>query len=335
MDGQTDRRDSHAAPSPTRDRAPPPDRLRVVEDFDPNPGNLVMRLFRPDSVRKNPALVVVLHGCLQTAEGYDKGSGWSKLAERCGFILLYPEQRHANNPRNCFNWFDPKDSRRDHGEVRSIRAMITKAVAVHGVDTRRVFICGLSAGGAMTGAMLAAYPDVFRAGAIIAGLPYGTASTTSEALESMFTGRLKPARTWGDVVRAASPHTGPWPSVAIWHGMADTTVKPINAGEIVKQWTDVHGLGSVTPDTERLGAITRRVWRDGQGHARVLEYAIPGMGHGTPVEGIGAIADGTVGPFFLAAGLWSSLRIAQDWDLVDAEGRPRKRRRFSFLGFSF
>jgi poly(hydroxyalkanoate) depolymerase family esterase len=308
--------------------------LQEKTDFGSNPGALRMLTYVPHRLAKSPALVVVLHGCTQTAESYDKGAGWSKLADRGGFVLVYPEQRRSNNAHGCFNWFVGGDTQRGSGEVASIHEMITDAIATYGIDRRRIFICGLSAGGAMAGAMLATYPETFKAGAILAGLPYGAASTTGEALESMYSGRLKAAKSWGDLVRAASPHTGPWPSVAVWHGTADSTVKPINAGEIIKQWTDVHGLVTA-PDEEQVGEITRRSWRNTADQVRVLDYSVPGMAHGTPVEGLGQLDDGAVGPFFLAAGLWSSLRIAQDWGLFDKDGRPSKPKRFWFLGRRF
>ena len=310
-------------------------RLRDVTGFGSNPGNLAMRVHVPAQLPPAPALVVVLHGCTQTAESFDCGSGWSKLAERGGFVLLYPEQRKANNPRNCFNWFNPEDTARDSGEPCSIRQMIGKVVADHGIDRGRVFVCGLSAGGAMAGVMLATYPEVFRAGTIIAGLPYGGASSVGEALESMYVGRVNAARTWGDFVRRASGLAGPWPDVAVWHGTVDGTVKPINAGEIVKQWTDVHGVGAATPRESKLGRITRRAWLDAGGRTRVLDYSVPGMAHGVPLDGRDEAEDGALGPFFLAAGLWSTLEIAKDWGLFDRDGKPRRRRRFRLLGFEF
>ena len=111
--------------------------------------------------------------------------GWSQLAAEQGFAILFPEQRRANNPNLCFNWFVPDDVNRDRGEVLSIRQMIETLVTKHGLDRRRVLITGLSAGGAMAAAMLATYPDVFAAGAIIAGLAYGCASTIPEAFDRM------------------------------------------------------------------------------------------------------------------------------------------------------
>ena len=116
-------------------------------------------------------------------------------------MLLLPEQTAANNPKSCFNWFVPNDTARDRGEVLSIHQMIEKAISAHNVDRERVFITGLSAGGAMTAAMLATYPEVFAAGAIIAGLPYGAAGNVQQAFESMFQGRARTGKEWGDLVR--------------------------------------------------------------------------------------------------------------------------------------
>ena len=156
---------------------------------------------------------------------YDFGAGWSTLADRHGFVLLLPEQQRANNANNCFNWFSAGDIERGRGEAMSIRCMVEKMIVDHEIDRRRVFVTGLSAGGAMTSVMLATYPEVFAAGAIIAGLPYGTAANVKEAFESMGQVRARSAREWGDLVRAASPHQGPWPRVSVWHGGADQVVK--------------------------------------------------------------------------------------------------------------
>src|SRR6185312_12587651 len=113
-----------------------------------------------------PALVVVLHGCRQTPESMDAASGFSKLAKDRGFILLYPEQTHSNNPQKCFNWFRPSEVARDRGELLSIKQMVEHAVKRHRADRARVYVVGLSAGGAMTGALIANYPDMFAGAAI-------------------------------------------------------------------------------------------------------------------------------------------------------------------------
>ena len=116
---------------------PPVSRLTEVAAFGQNPGNLRMFEYVPDRIEASPALVVVLHGCGQTAAGYDYGAGWSTLADRYGFCLLFPQQQAANNPKRCFNWFLPADTERDRGEACSIRQMIDAMVSQHGIDRRR------------------------------------------------------------------------------------------------------------------------------------------------------------------------------------------------------
>ncbi|MBE7220407.1 MAG: PHB depolymerase family esterase, partial [Caulobacteraceae bacterium] len=153
--------------------APP---LVDIEHFGSNPGNLRMRLHVPAGGGEGRPLVVALHGCTQTAAGFGAASGWMALADAHDFLLLLPEQRPANNRKTCFSWFEPHDARRGEGEVESIRQMVDATLAMHGADARRVFVTGLSAGGAMACAMAAAYPELFAGAAIVAGLPYGAAS---------------------------------------------------------------------------------------------------------------------------------------------------------------
>ena len=213
-------------------------RLSEVTGFGSNPGHLRMLTYAPRDLRRASALVIALHGCTQSAAAYDHGSGWSTLADRHGFALLFPEQQHANNPNTCFTWFHTADTTRNRGEALSISQMIERIIRDHGINHRRVFIVGLSAGGAMTAAMLAAYPEVFAGGAIIAGLPYGSAASVQAAFESMAQGSesLK-SEEWGDIIRSASPHRGPWPRISVWHGSADPIVNPRNAEETIKQST--------------------------------------------------------------------------------------------------
>lgn len=291
----------------------PPSSLwhREVPSFGSNPGNLRMHLRLPGRSTKRRPLVVALHGCTQTAEGFDEASGWSRLGARDGFLVLLPEQRPSNNEKTCFSWFQPGDTRRGQGEVESIRQMIDKTIADYDVNRENVFICGLSAGGAMACAMLATYPELFAGGAIIAGLPYGAATNTSEALDIMFRGRIKEAKVWGDAVRAASDYTGPWPTISIWHGTADTVVKPINAGELVKQWTHVHGVTAGIPAEDHIGKVTRRVWFDKANKICVRDYTVPELAHGVPIDLTESPA-----PFFLPAGISSTQVIARDWELA-------------------
>lgn len=279
--------------------------------FD-NPGDLDARMFVPDGLAPHAPLVVVLHGCTQSAADYDAGSGWSRLAARHGFALLYPQQTRRNNPSLCFNWFQPRDTRRGAGEVGSIHAMVEAMCRRHDLDRARVFVTGLSAGGAMTAAMLANHPETFAAGAIIAGIPYGCASGVGEALEWMGgRGGAVAGAALGDRVRDASPNAGPWPRVSVWHGSADATVVPGNGDAVVRQWADVHGLSAMPTRTEMADGHVRSLWADANGAVVLEHYAIAGLGHGTPLRpGTEPGQSGAARAHMLDAGISSTDRIA-------------------------
>jgi feruloyl esterase len=292
--------------------------LVEVDGFGTNPGALRMFAFVPEALPRASALVVVLHGCGQTAAGYDFGTGWSTLAKRYGFALLMPEQQGSNNANTCFNWFNPGDVARGRGEAASIRQMIARIVADHKIDSRRIYVTGLSAGGAMTSVMLAVYPEVFAGGAIIAGLPFGIASNVREALGGMMQSTSRPADQLGDLVRKASKHRGPWPKVSVWHGSADRTVNPGNANEIVKQWLDVHGLPSAPMSAVDVDGHPREVWWNADGETVVESYTITDMAHGTPLGLAGNDEPyGAEGAFLIEAGISSSYHIANFFGLTE------------------
>ena len=112
--------------------------LRGQDDFGSNPGNLRMLSYVPQDLPQGSPLLVALHGCTQTAAGYDHGSGWSNIADRQRFAVLFPEQQSSNNPNNCFNWFLASDTRRDQGEALSIRQMIERMIQDYDIDRSRI-----------------------------------------------------------------------------------------------------------------------------------------------------------------------------------------------------
>lgn len=293
------------------------DRLSNLPAFGANPGALQARMYVPEALADNAPLVVVLHGCTQTAAAYDFGSGWSHLADELGFALLFPQQQRSNNPNLCFNWFKPGDTRRDAGEAHSIRQMIEAVVTGHGLNRRRVFITGLSAGGAMAAAMLASYPEVFAGGAIIAGLPFGAANTVPEAFDRMRGQGLPTERELKRSMKIASGHEGPWPTLSLWHGSADQTVHPANAAAILGQWRSLHGLEAAPTRTEKIGGTTRRVWCSKDGREVIEEFSIPGMGHGTPLDTSGPDGLGMQGAYMLDVGISSTRHIARFWGLAE------------------
>ncbi len=303
-----------------------PLRLRIVAPAGRNPGDLRMLTYVPPGLPEGAPLVVVLHGCTQNAAAYDHGAGWSTLAERHGFALLFPEQQRSNNPQLCFNWFHPEDVTRGQGEAESIRAMVEQMLRTHPIDPRRVFITGLSAGGAMTAAMLATAPELFAAGAIIAGLPFGSATSVSEAFTAMGTGRRWSSDHWGELVRAASPHRGPRPLVQVWHGDADQTVSAENGRELTRQWANAMGLPEHPTTADQVDGARHETWLDAAGQPRLERWAVPGLGHGTPIMPDGADLDhsvGAAGPHMLASSVSSTWHLARSWGLLTQPSLPR------------
>src|SRR3954469_20824651 len=230
---------------------------RAETAFGSNPGNLRMFSYVPADLAPTAPLIVVLHGCKQTAAAFARDAGWLALADRAKLALLLPEQKGppsflydnlwltwavplfgANNQNACFNWFEPDDTARDRGEALSIRQMIDAMFQRYSLDRSRVYVVGLSAGGAMAAVMLAVYPERFAGGAIVAGIPYGCASTMGEALRCMNPGVDQAPFEWGRrVVDVAGVQGRSIPPVSIWQGTADARVVPRNREELVEQWT--------------------------------------------------------------------------------------------------
>lgn len=323
----------------------------AVPDLAPNPGNLLMFAYVPDGLPQGAPLVVALHGCTQTARDFDDESGWTELADRYRFALLLPQQQAANNRDLCFNFFLEADNRRDRGEAASIAAMVARMRSLHGVDPGRVFVTGLSAGGAMTAVMLAVYPELFQGGAILAGVPYGCADTAGSRLLALQrralvlanpygeaawaayacgidrTGllqtapRSRSALEWGELVRRAAPEgTRAWPKVSLWQGLDDRTVHPQNLAELVKQWTAVHGIDVVPDQEEVTPAYRRRGYAGPDGVIRVEAFELPGLEHAVPVDpGTRPRQCGrTVPPYFADRDLCAARRIAGFWGLAPA-----------------
>ena len=296
-------------------------RLGELTGFGSNPGELDALIFTPTDTPT--ALVVVLHGCTQTASAYDRGSGWSELAERHGFAILFPQQRRANNSNLCFNWFSPADARRGRGEAASISQMVKHLAARFELDRSSIFITGLSAGGAMTSVMLACYPELFAGGAVIAGLPFASANSLPEALERMRGQGTPPRRELAARAMAQADREGPAPTLSVWHGTHDATVDRSNATAIVDQWRDLHGLNATAGVVEVVDGHRRESWSDANGRVAIERYDSHGLGHGTPLDTRGRDSCGIAGPHMLEAGICSTRRIAQFWGLLSSASASR------------
>ncbi|MCP2260964.1 esterase, PHB depolymerase family [Streptoalloteichus tenebrarius] len=290
--------------------------LHEVTGFGSNPGNLQMFRYVPSGLSPGRPVVVAIHGCTQDAQGYAASTGWMRLADRHGFSVVFPGQRMANHANSCFHWYLPGDVQRGRGEALSIKQMVDRVRQDQGASS--AFVSGLSAGGAMAAAMLATYPDVFAGGGVVAGLPYGCANSMMTALwPCMSPGVNKSPQEWGDRVRAAFPgYVGPRPKVSVWHGTADTKVRPLNGIELVDQFTNVNGVSSTPTRTEIVSGYQRRV------HGDSVEYfEITGMAHGQPIDpGSGPEQCGSPAAHMLSVGICSAYHMAKFWGITDNGG---------------
>ncbi|HTA61963.1 MAG TPA: PHB depolymerase family esterase [Bacteroidia bacterium] len=257
---------------------------QTVSSFGTNPGNLNMYSYVPTGITGKAPLVVVMHGCTQNAITVATQSGWNTLADRHKFFVMYPEQNSANNSSTCFNWFVQGDENRNQGEAYSIKQMVDYMKAHYNIDTTQIFATGLSAGACMTNVMLACYPDVFKAGAVMAGAPYKAGSS---ALYGYTTAPTPQA--WGDSVKTGYPaYTGAYPKVAVFQGSSDFVVSPSNETEIMKQWTNIHGTDQTADATVSSfngnAFVTKNTYNDNNGNEVVETYTLSGMGHAIALD---------------------------------------------------
>jgi poly(hydroxyalkanoate) depolymerase family esterase len=267
--------------------------LSEVKEFGSNPGRLRMLVHQPAGpVPADGPLIVLLHGCGQSATSFAAEGGWIALTNRLAVPLVLPVQSEDNNQGRCFNWFRPMHTSRGQGEALSIRQMVSNAVQRFRADPERVFVAGLSAGAAMAAALLASYPEVFAAGSVCAGLPVGAANGLSEALRRMAeAGPSRSPEDWADAVRRAGPegYRGPWPRLSIWQGGADRTVDPENARLLAVQWATLHGVGQEAALIERLSDVRHAQWQY-KGNPVVELWNLDALGHEWPPDAAEAIA---------------------------------------------
>jgi poly(hydroxyalkanoate) depolymerase family esterase len=227
--------------------------LTEVTNFGTNPTGLRMHLYVPDTVAAKPAVLVAVHYCTGSGPAYYSGTEFAKMADRYGFVVIYPS---ATRSGNCFDVSSPQALRRDGGsDPVGIMSMVRYVLQNRNGDANRVFVVGSSSGAMMTNVLLGDYPDVFKAGAAFAGVPFGCFATTDGSgwNSTCAQGNLiKTPQQWGDQARAAYPgYTGPRPRLQTWHGTADDTLRYPNFGEQIKQWTNVSGLSQTPTSTDR------------------------------------------------------------------------------------
>ena len=239
-------------------------------------GTLAYRLYVPAGATAGMPLVVMLHGCTQSPEDFARGTGMNRLADALGFFVAYPRQSRAANSQKCWNWFRPGDQQRDRGEPALIAGATRQVIAAHRADPGRVYVAGLSAGGAAAAVMAAAYPDLYAAVGVHSGLACGAARDLPGALGAMKNGggRARPV-----------PRAGRFVPVITFHGDRDATVDEINSREIVAAAAAAAAArGALQTRSEasssRAGRrYTREISTDAAGLALIERWTIHGAGH--------------------------------------------------------
>ena len=212
-------------------------------------------------------MVVMLHGCTQDPDDFAAGTRMNEAAQTGDFFVLYPAQAHSANPSRCWNWFKHNHQRRGRGEPALLAELTREVMQRYGVDPRRIYVAGLSAGGAMAAILGETYPDLYAAVGVHSGLPVGSASNAHTALEAMKRGAARP--------RSAAT-TRP---TIVFHGDRDTTVHPINGEHLMSGCAD-----TTAPELQRMRSehgreFTRRIYRDAAGRLLAEHWIVHGAGH--------------------------------------------------------
>ena len=255
------------------------------------------KLFVPPGASDRPMpLVVMLHGCTQSADDFAAGTRMNELAAEYGFLVAYPEQAKSANPNKCWNWFLRSQQDRDQGEPSIVAGIVGAVKSAHAVDERRVFVAGLSSGGATAATLAATYPEVFAAVGVHSGLPHGSAHDLPSALAAMRSGSRG----------AAVPPT----RAIVFHGDGDSVVHPRNGEELFDQWRSGRPEAMIQVDMsgEANGhGYTRRIFQDETGRPHLEHWIVHGGGHtwfggspaGTHTDASGPDASREMVRFFL------------------------------------
>ncbi len=311
----------------------PPDRDASIGALPPSqPGSFTARQFSnaagtrsyktyvPAASPQGPhAVVVMLHGCTQSADDFAAGTQMNRLADAHGFLVVYPEQAAQANPSKCWNWFQPQDQRHGAGEPSLIAGIVDEVLQGHGADPRRVFVAGLSAGAAMAVVMGQTYPELFAGVGAHSGLPYGSAHDIASALAAMKGGRsglpglkLQPADAKAGRKRAVQAVP-----IIVFHGDRDHTVQQTNGADIARQARQAHGAQfgeAALRESTQAGVAkggrrySRTVHADAQGRPQVESWTMHGAGHawsgghasGSYTDPTGPDASAEMVRFFLA-----------------------------------
>lgn len=244
----------------------------LLRRHDSPTGSREYWLFVP-STKQPRGLVVMLHGCKQTAEDFALGTDMNAVAERHGLLVAYPEQPSTENPMSCWNWFRPQDQSRQDGEAAVLAGLARSVILEHGLEGEGAWIAGLSAGGAMAVVLGATYPDVFSAVGVHSGLPYRCASDANSAFAAM-RGQHRPRGS-------ANAHHTFEPRLVVFHGSDDQTVTATNAAILWNDALPSKGQGKTVSGSRTSGGrdVQHRALVAPSGKILLEEWIIDGAGH--------------------------------------------------------
>jgi poly(hydroxyalkanoate) depolymerase family esterase len=274
---------SPTAPSGGRVCVPEPPTIDVPEggrfvsgSFTNGAGTRGYKLYIPSGITGEAVpLVVMLHGCTQNPDDFAAGTRMNVLAEEGKFFVLYPEQSNGANMQKCWNWFQAGDQSRERGEPSIIAGITHQIAATQPIDPRRIYVAGMSAGGAMAVVMGETYPDLYAAIGVHSGLPYGAARDMPSAFQAM---------------QAGGPSQGVSrvPTI-VFHGDRDTTVDQRNGQQVLRCWANPETAGAVANAkplvTVKKGKVpnghpyTRSVYHDADGQPVAEGWMVHGAGH--------------------------------------------------------
>lgn len=238
-------------------------------------------------------LVVMLHGCTQDPADFAAGTQMNQLADEQSFLVAYPDQPRTANANKCWNWFQPEDQQRGAGEPALLARVVQSVQATHRVKATRVYVAGLSAGAAMAVVLGATYPDVFAAVGVSAGLEYRAGTDLASALNAQLLGGPDP-EAQGAAAHDAMGGAKSGVPVIVFHGSADTTVAPVNAEQVIRQWAQTNDLVDDALDNDSVTAAatsveagqvpggrayTRTTYQDASGRALLEGWLVQDMRH--------------------------------------------------------
>ena len=246
------------------------------------------------TIEQRVPMVVMLHGCTQTPADSAAGTAWNPLADEHAFVVVYPEQRGGDNPLSCWNWFLPVHQVRGSGEagvLAGISQQVLTSETRWNIDPGRVYVAGLSAGGAMATILGATYPDLYAAIGVHAGLEYQAATDPSAALQAMGSGGPDPAQQGRAAFNAMNGRSRVMPTI-VFHGTADSVVHPVNGDQVVQQWMETNRLASndaYRPDFQEPTKVDDGIlnflpytvsrWNDGRGRLVQEYWRVTGLEH--------------------------------------------------------